>query len=399
MLALVLDRERWLYMGKLTVVKVRKAEKPGLHGDGRGLYLRVKPSGAKSWVLRVQFMGKREDIGLGSAEDVSLEDAREQSAHLRKLARQGHDARAFRDREKLRPYTFKQAYEAALAEFSKGWAERTKDSFTGAIERHALRPLGARRVQDIDVAELVAALSPIWTDKPQIARKVRHGVLQVLTFAKSRGWRTAPVPVASEIRMGLARQPKSQHHAAMHWRDVPELFAAEWAKPPAPTRLAMLFVILTAARQGEVRSARWDHIDLVHGEWRRPAELMKTRDDHTVMLSPAALAVLDRARQHYGAQGLVFASIRKGVMLTDAAIPKVLREAGRSETLHGFRSTFRDWAAEVRHDLPGDIAERALAHKVGTKVQQAYQRSSLPELQRDLMNSWGAFVAPGVKHD
>lgn len=396
MLALVLDRERWLCMGKLTVVKVRKAEKPGLHGDGRGLYLRVKPSGAKSWVLRVQFMGKREDIGLGSAEDVTLEEAREKSAQLRKLARQGLDARAERDREKMRPYTFKQAYEAALAEFSKGWADRTRESFSGAMERHALGPLGARRVQDVGVAELVGALEPIWTDKPQVARKVRHGILQVLTFAKSRGWRTALVPVASEIRMGLARQPKSQHHAAMPWRDVPALFASEWAKSPAPTRLAMLFVILTAARQGEVRSARWEHIDVARGEWRRPAELMKARDGHTVMLSPAALAVLDRAKQLYGGGGLVFASIRKGVMLTDAAIPKVLREAGRSETLHGFRSTFRDWAAEVRHDLPGDIAERALAHKVGNKVQQAYQRSSLPDLQRDLMNSWGAFVAPGV---
>lgn len=383
-------------MGNLTIVKVRKAEKPGLHGDGRGLYLRVKPSGAKSWVLRVQFMGKREDIGLGSADEVTLEEAREKSAHLRKLARQGHDARAERDREKLRPYTFKQAYEAALAEFSKGWAERTKDSFTGAMERHALRPLGARRVQDIGGAELVAALEPIWTDKPQVARKVRQGVLQVLTFAKSRGWRTAVVPVASEIRMGLARQPKSVHHAAMPWRNVPELFAAEWAKEPAPTRLALLFIILTACRQGEARSAQWDHIDLARAEWRRPAELMKTREDHTVMLSPAALAVLDRVRQFYGSEGLVFASIRKRVMLSDAAIPKVLREAGRSETLHGFRSTFRDWAAEARHDIPGDVAERALAHTVGTKVQQAYQRSSLAELQRDLMDSWGAFVAPGV---
>ncbi len=383
-------------MGNLTVVKVRKAEKPGLHGDGRGLYLRVKPSGAKSWVLRVQFMGKREDIGLGSADEVTLEEAREKSAHLRKLARQGHDARAERDREKLRPYTFKQAYEAALAEFSKGWAERTKDSFTGAMERHALRPLGARRVQDIGGAELVAALEPIWTDKPQVARKVRQGVLQVLTFAKSRGWRTAVVPVASEIRMGLARQPKSVHHAAMPWRNVPELFAAEWAKEPAPTRLALLFIILTACRQGEARSAQWDHIDLARAEWRRPAELMKTREDHTVMLSPAALAVLDRVRQFYDSEGLVFASIRKRVMLSDAAIPKVLREAGQSETLHGFRSTFRDWAAEARHDIPGDVAERALAHTVGTKVQQAYQRSSLAELQRDLMDSWGAFVAPGV---
>lgn len=170
MLALVLDRERWLYMGKLTITKVRKAEKPWLYGDGRGLYLRVKPSGAKSWVLRVQFMGKREDIGLGSAEDISLEEAREKSAQLRKLARQGHDARAERDREKQRPVTFKQAYEAALAEFSKGWAERSRNSFVGAIEKHALRLLGARRVNDIGIAELVKTLEPNWTEKPQVAR-------------------------------------------------------------------------------------------------------------------------------------------------------------------------------------------------------------------------------------
>lgn len=381
-------------MGKLTVVKVRKAEKPGLHGDGAGLYLKVKPSGAKSWVLRVQYLGKREDIGLGSITDLELEEAREKAAHLRRLARRGIDARAARDEHKQLPRTFREAYEAALAEMSKSWADRSRESFEGAM-RHALKPLGRKRVADVTAADMIETLDPIWSTKPQMARKVRQGMRQVLTFAKARGWRTAPVPMPDEIRMGLAKQPASQHHAAMPWRDVPALFKQQWAEPPAPTRLALLFVILTAARQGEARSAEWSHIDLERRLWVRPAALLKARKDHVVMLSAPALAVLQRAGDLYGREGLVFPSIRKRAMLSDAAIPKVLREAGRTETVHGFRSSFRDWAAETRPDMPGDVAELALAHEVGSQVERAYRRTSLPEMQRALMDAWGAFVAPG----
>jgi integrase len=379
-------------MGKLTVVKVRKAEKPGLHGDGGGLYLRVKPSGAKSWVLRVQYLGKREDIGLGSITDLELDEAREKAAHLRRLARRGVDARTARDEHKQLPRTFAEAYDAALAEMSKSWADRSKDSFEGAM-RHALKVLGRKRVADVTAADMIAVLEPIWSEKPQMARKVRQGMRQVLTFAKARGWRAAPVPMPDEIRMGLAKQPASQHHAAMPWRQVPGLFKAQWAEPPAPTRLALLFVILTAARQGEARSAEWSHIDLERRQWVRPARLLKARKDHVVMLSDAALAVLQRAGDLYGREGLIFPSIRKRAMLSDAALGKVLREAGRSETVHGFRSCFRDWAAEMRPDLPGDVAEMALSHEVGSKVERAYRRTSLPEMQRELMDAWGAFVS------
>lgn len=167
-------------MGKLTVVKVRKAELPGLHGDGAGLYLRVKPTGAKSWVLRVQYLGKRQDIGLGSITDLSLDEARERAAQLRKLARSGVDARAERDRDKVRPLSFREAYLAALAELEKSWSDRTRESFTGAMERHAMKPLGKRRVQDIGVVDLIGVLEPIWTDKPQIARNLAGSVVRAV---------------------------------------------------------------------------------------------------------------------------------------------------------------------------------------------------------------------------
>lgn len=382
-------------MGLLSVVKVRKMEKPGWHADGDGLYLRVKPSGAKSWALRVQYMGKRRDIGLGSLADLSLEEAREKAAHLRRIARRGIDAREARDEHKQLPRTFSEAYDAALAEFSKSWSDRTRESFVGAM-RYALKAIGRKRVADITAAHMIEFLAPIWSTKPQMARKVRQGTRQVLTFAKVRGWRTAPVPMPDEIRMGLAKQPSSKHHAAMPWRDVPALFKAQWTEAPAPTRLALLFVILTAARQGEVRSADWAHIDLERRLWVRPAELLKARKDHTVMLSEQAIAVLQRAGELYGKEGLIFASIRKGVMLSDAAIPKVLRAAGRTETVHGFRSSFRDWAAETRPDMPGEVAEMALAHEVGSKVERAYRRTRLVEMQRDLLESWGRFVAPEI---
>lgn len=383
-------------MTRLTATRITRKLAPGLHGDGGGLYLRVKPSGAKSWILRVQYLGRRQDIGLGSLLDLDLEEARERAAYLRRQVRRGVDVRAERKSGKAKPLTFKQAYELALAEMEKSWSDRTRDSFTGAMENHALPALGKRWVSEIEAGDMIAALEPIWMAKPQTARKVRQGIRQVLTFCKARGWRASPVPMPDEIRSGLARQPKSVHHAAMPWREVPALFASQWAAPPAPTRLALLFVILTAARQGEVRSARWEHIDLERREWVRPAELLKTRRDHVVQLSAAAIAVLDRAAALYGKDGLIFPSIRKRAQLTDPAIPKVLREAGRTETVHGFRSTFRDWAAEERADLPGEVAEMALAHEVGSAIERAYRRTRLVEMQRDLLESWGRFVAPMI---
>ena len=382
-------------MGKLTALAVKNA-KPGKLGDGAGLWLVVKPSGARSWVLRVQFMGRREDIGLGSDADLTLGEAREKAAQLRKLARQGKNARVERDKHKVIIPTFAEAVDQAHAELSKGWAEKTGIAFKASLAAHAVPALGRHRVSDITTEQVIAALAKIWTEKPQQARKIRVRILQVLGFARSRGWRTAALPDRRDFNEGLAKQPKSKNFAAMPHRDVPAFFAEQIALNQSPARLALLFTILTAARSGEVRAAQWQHIDLDARTWSRPGELMKSGCDHVVTLSPHAIALLDRMAAQSGDKGLIFPSARKGVALSDMTLAKVLRAAGRSETVHGFRSSFRDWAAENMPEVPAMVAEMALAHKVGTATEQTYLRSPLLMLRFPLMDSWGRYVAPSL---
>lgn len=382
-------------MAKLTALQVKNAA-PGVHVDGKGLLLRVRPSGSKSWVLRVQFDGRRQDIGLGSIDDLSLAEAREKAAQLRKVARQGRDAIAERDRAKVQVPNFAKAVELAHAELGKGWGDKTGAQFKSSLELHANPVLGRHRVDRIESEHVIAALAPIWTEKPQMARKVRHRILQVLSFAKSHGWRTLPPPAPDELRRGLAKQPRSKGFAAVPFGEVPGLIAAERAKEASAARLALLFTIVTAARSGEVRRAKWADIDRDERTWTRSAEAMKARKPHTVMLNSFALAILDQAKALGGVNGLVFPSPVSATPLSDAAIAKMLRLAGRIETVHGFRSSFRDWAAEKMPHVPAIVAEAALAHRLGDDTIEAYLRSDLRKLRADLMDAWGAYVAPDV---
>ena len=381
-------------MGKLTALKVKHAA-PGIHGDGKGLYLRVKDTGAKSWVLRVQFNGRRQDIGLGSIDDLTLSEARVKSAFLRKIARAGGDAIAVRDKNKVKIPTFAEAVDLAHAELGKGWAEKTAEQFKASLDTHAVPRMGKRRVDEIQVEHIIAALSPIWTEKPQIARKVRHRIIQTLAFAKSHGWRSEQVPLAKEITGGLAKQPESKGFRAMPFKELPDFIAGELSKAESPARLALLFTILTAARSGEVRRSTWAEINFGDALWNRPAEHMKSGRAHTVTLSDAALTVLKRAKALYGEEGLIFPNARRKP-LSDAALGKMLRDGGREETVHGFRSTFRDWAAEKMPSIPFTVAELALAHAVGNATERAYLRSDLRDMRSSLMSSWGAFAAPSL---
>lgn len=383
-------------MPKLTELKAKNA-KPGVHGDGSGLYLRVKPTGAKSWVLRVQHMGKREDIGLGGyPADLSLAEAREKAAALRKLARQGKNAREERDREMVTIPTFKEAMEKAHAELSKGWSEKNGASFKASLTDHIVPKLGSKRVDQISTADVISALSLVWTEKPALAQKLRVRLIQVISFAKARGWRTAALPDARELRDGLAKRPKGGNFAAMPFADVPAFVASQLEKDATAGRLALLFTIATAARSGEVRSARWEHVDIDGRAWNRPAELMKAGVKHTVTLNDAALAILGLAKALSGGMGLVFPGSRPGALLSDMTLSKAMRTAGRAETVHGFRSAFRDWAAERMPTVPAMVAEMALAHSVGTKTEQAYLRSDLRDMRRALMDGWSRFIAPSL---
>nr|WP_250893752.1 site-specific integrase [Croceibacterium selenioxidans] len=376
-------------------MKVKNA-KPGTYGDGAGLYLRVKPSGAKSWVLRVQFQGRRQDIGLGGyPADRSLAEAREEAAKLRKLARRGANAIAERDREKVSIPTFTAAMEATHREKKKGWTDKAAKSFEQSLRDHIVPRIGAKRVDDVDAAAVIAALSSTWIAKPQIAKKLRARVMQVLRYAKAQGWR-GPVPESKDISDGLAKQPKGGNFAAMPFADVPAFMTDQLGKEDTSGRLALLFTILTAARSGEVRNAEWTQVDLEARTWTRPAVMMKMRDKHVVTLNEASIAILKRAGELFGKVGLIFPGSRPKSTLSDMTLSKIMRASKQTATVHGFRSSFRDWAAEMMPTIPAMVAEMALAHKVGTATEQAYLRSDLRDMRQSLMDAWGRFVAPSL---
>ncbi|MDR3449303.1 MAG: integrase arm-type DNA-binding domain-containing protein [Alphaproteobacteria bacterium] len=417
-------------MGKLTIAKIRNA-KPGYHAngkpksvrltDGEGLQLLVKPTGAKTWVLRIMVDGRSRDIGLGTVDvegagrdafgdgdarlsdvpimlrtSLGLAEAREKAGALRKLAKAGANPIAERDKERAKVPTFKEAAIDAHKALQSGWGTKTAKAFMASLEDHAFPKLGAMKVNAIGGADIITTLAPIWTDKPVMARKIRTRIGQVLAFAKARGWRTDALPDARELRSGLSKQSRGGNLAAMPFVDVPAFVAAELGKGATASRFAMLFVILTAARSGEVRQATWEQVDLEAATWTRPAAVMKMREGHVVTLSAAAVALLVRFQpDKVLRKGLIFPGA-KGKALSDMSLTKALRAADRTETIHGFRSAFRDWAAEKMPTIPAMVAEMALAHKVGTATEQAYLRSDLRDMRRALMDAWGQFVAPAL---
>jgi integrase len=404
-------------MSKLTALAVKSAQ-PGRHADGKGLYLLVKPTGAKSWVLRIQVDGVRRDVGLGALDlssriarkadegenDIpvpllhrrllTLAEAREKAAILRSAAKAGLDPIAERDRERKSIPTFRKAAKAAHEALKAGWSEKNAKTFIASLENHAFATLGDKRVDAITAADITAAVAPIWTTKTDMGRKVRQRIVTVLNFAHGKGWRSTEAPVKS-VSVGLPRQPKGGNYRAMPYADVPKFVATMQAKTATQGRRALLLLILTAARSGEIRRARWSQFNLEKREWNRPAEIMKEREPHTVTLSSAAVALLEQlsAERTVKGDGLVFPN-RDGNLISDMTMSKVLRDAKEPYDAHGFRSSFRDWAAEKMPAIPDPVAEASLAHSVPDRVVKAYKRTKFIEMRRELLEAWGAFVEP-----
>ena len=384
-------------MGKLTVVGVRSA-KAGRHADGAGLYLLVKDSGARSWLLRVVQAGHgRRDIGLGSLADLSLAEARDVAARLRKVARAGGDPVAERDKEKNREAvpTFKAAALAFHEASQAGWAPKHAAAWLASMEQHVFPKLGKTLVDAVDAPAIERALQSIWINKPVIARKLRHRVMVTLNYAKGKGWRADPAP-SDAVRelLKVRSQPRAGNFAAMPFADVPAYVAKLNDEPETMGRLALLFTIATAARSGEVRSALVKHLDPDAELWNRPAELMKSRTAHSVTLNAVALAILAKAAELRGnsrPDGLIFPG-KGGRPLSDMTLSKVLRDDGLSCTVHGFRSAFRDWAAEKMPTTPESVAEAALAHAVPDAVVKAYRRTVFLDMRRHLLAAWGDYL-------
>jgi integrase len=384
-------------MGKLTVLSVKASKLPGRYQDGDGLMLVVKPSGSRSWMLRLQAEGRRRDFGLGSASHVSLGEAREKADEVRRLYKGGVDpveARRAAKAAKITIPTFREAAKTAHGEHKGGWRnEKHKAQWISSLEAYAFPSIGDERVDRVDGPMIRDLLLAIWLDKPETARRVRQRIGAVLDWAHAKGFRATEAPMRS-IGKGLPRQPKKdRHHAALPYADVPALIG-KLAKAESVGRLALQFLIFTAARSGEVRGATWEEIDLESNVWTVPAERMKAGKAHMVPLSPKALAVLEIAKKsRKGKAGEpVFPGLRHKPM-SDMTLSKVLHTAtNQAATVHGFRSSFRDWAAECT-GTAGDVVEAALAHTIESRVEAAYRRTNYLEKRRLLMDAWASYLS------
>ena len=378
-------------MGKLSATGVRAATRPGLLGDGDGLFLVVGKTGSKSWIVRVQKHGRRRDIGVGSASKVPLSKARERARQIREWVEDGLDP-VFEKRKAVGIPTFKEASKKVVDLHRKTWRnEKHEAQWLRTLEMFAWPTLGDIRVSEITGPMVRNVLAEIWLTKPETARRVRQRIGAVLDWAYASGYREAEAPMRS-ISKGLPRQPKKgdRHFAAMPYSEVAE-FITRLKQRESFSRLALRFAILTAARSGEVRGATWDEVDFDAALWTIPADRMKAKREHVVPLSEPALSVLRRCRQlRSDDERLIFPGSSPKQSMSDMTLTKLMRELKAPFTVHGFRSSFRDWTSEET-DVQGEVAEAALAHTVTNKTEAAYRRGNLLEKRRTLMNEWAVY--------
>ncbi len=381
--------------GELTALKIKAIAEPGIYGDGDGLYLRVSPSLAKSWFFRAKIAGtnKRPEIGIGRWPGVSLAEARAQAGEYDKQVKAGIDPRAEREAAKRKAEkipTFEAAAKAVHELHRPTWRnEKHAKQFLASLKAYAFPAIGDLPVDRIESGDVLRVLTPIWTAKPETARRVRQRIRTVLKWAQASG-HVIHNPAGEVIDGALPKMPKVKaHQRALPYRDVAEALAKVDGTGAWPaTRLCFRFAVLTAARSGEARGARWNEIDMDAAIWTVPAGRMKGGKAHRVPLSDAALDVLRQARALSDGDGLMFPAPRGG-MLSDSTVSKLLRENGIAAVPHGFRSSFRNWCAET--GKPRELAEAALAHTVGG-VEGAYFRSDLFEARRRLMADWARFL-------
>jgi integrase len=368
----------------------------------------VKPSGSKSWVLRVQRNGRRRDYGLGSAitglidvevpiekrRSLTLAQAREKARIGRELAKAGINPSAYwREEEAVTP-TFQQVAEEYHKQVSKSWRNgKHGEQWLTTLKNYAFPQIGALPVNVIDARTMQRVLTPIWLSKGETARRVRQRIGAVLDYAHGKGWRDTEAPMrALNHLLGGLRQPRSGNFAAMPYKDLPAFMAKLRDADFSVSRLALQFLVLTAARSGEIRKARWRDINPDAREWHMPPEKTKTGKLHIVPLPPAAFALLEQIHGMFGLEpdDLVFPGING--MMSDGTLAKALRTSGGGQfTVHGFRSSFRDWAAE--NGFADSWAEAALAHTNPNRTESAYRRTTFFEQRRDsLMPAWAAFL-------
>ena len=373
----------------LTAARVRTEKRSGRYQDGQGLYLQVDPSGARRWLQRIVIRGKRTDLGLGGWPLVSLSAAREKAMENRRIARVGGDPRT----EKRDVPTFAEAAAEVIKLNLPTWKNTKHAAQWGSTLRTYVFPhFGSRLVTQVSGSDVMKALTLIWTAKPETARRVRQRISAVMKWAIANNYRLDN-PAGDAIEAVLPKTSRTQaHHKALHYAAVPAAMrAVQAAKVTESSKLCLAFQVLTASRPGEARQARWSEVDIGARTWTIPSERMKADREHRVPLSERAMAILADARRLDDGSGLVFPS-RSGRPLSDMTHRKLLRTLDIDCVPHGFRSSFRDWAAE-KTDAPHAVMEAALAHVVGDSTEAAYFRSDLFERRRTLMDQWAEYLA------
>jgi integrase len=376
----------------LSPAKVRSLTAPGRHADGNGLYLVVDPSGAKRWLLRIVVHGKRTDIGLGGLKVVLQSEAREEAGRLRKIARSGGDPLAERRAAKCVVPTFEAAANEVHSEHKVSWKNpKHVDQWINTLTTYALPFFGKKQVNQVDSSDVLKALNPIWTSKPETARRVLQRVRTVFDWAKASGHRSGDNPVDGVSKVLPKQNAARSHHAALPYAKASQFIKKLRVVDAGPaSRLALEFMILTAVRTNEVLGAEWSEIDFRKKTWTIPAERMKMKREHRVPLALRCIAILKEARKLTDKSVLVFPGRSDDKPLSNMVFLMLLRRMKLKITAHGFRSTFRDWASE-QTSFPSAVCEAALAHTIKDKTEAAYNRTDLFDKRRELMTAWAGY--------
>lgn len=385
----------------LSALAVAAIKLPGKHNVGDGCYLQVSPTGTRSWLFRYECDGKGHWLGLGPCGLVTLAEAREKARTARRAMLDGLDPLTVK-RQRVAAarlaaataVTFKDAAERLIAAQAVGWSNGKHEAqWRSTLTAHAYPLLGGLPIASVNTDLVLKVLEPIWLTRPETASRVRGRIESVLAWAAARGLREGENPARWKGHLDQLLAPRSKvqairHHAALPWPDVPAFMATLRSRDGIPAR-ALEFTVLTAARTAEVIGATWSEIDLDAALWTVPASRMKAGREHRVPLAPAAVALLAALPRVEDAGGLVFPGPHRGKPLGPLAMLRLMNGSGA--TVHGFRSAFRDWAAETT-DFPTEVCEMALAHTVKSAVERAYRRGDLLDRRRQLMAAWAAFV-------
>ena len=387
-------------LNRLSDVAVRAKKRPGYVADGGNLYLRIGPGGTKAWMFRYTMRGRTRDAGLGPYPTVSLVRAREEAERCRRLVAAGIDPIEARNEQRqaalmaaVKAKTFEQCAREFIASHELGWRnKKTGTLWRSALATHVYPVMGAVPVQQVDTALVLQVLQPIWGEKPAISSRIRAIIESVLSWAKAKGYRAGENPALWRGHLDHLLPARSKvrlvrHHPALPFSEVPAFLVQLRARDGFAPR-ALEFLILTAARSGEAMGARWDEIDLGQKMWVVPPERMKGAKEHRVPLSARALAILEDMAELRLSE-FVFPG-RIGGPLSDIGARRLLRDLRPGITVHGFRSSFRDWAAETT-GFPNHVVEMALAHAVSDAVEAAYRRGDLLEKRRKLMEAWASY--------